>query len=191
MQFTFHDGTQANLSFVRKISTDDLNKIANAEARNHSSGVEATNVAKQAGTLPVEEQAAEQPTQVLDTTTTPAATQDVITEPPEETTQATWTPSFDCVKASTFAENAICTDLLLGKLDGALSDNYKSMLALNIGEVARSDLKTTQREWLAERNKCTSNACLVDAYRKRVDEICEQTVISGMIGNCTDSIDIK
>lgn len=105
-------------------------------------------------------------------------------------TQATWKPSFNCSKASTFSEKAICSDPLLGKLDGALSENYKSMLASNIGEGARSDLKTTQRKWLTERNKCTSNQCLANVYRKRVDEVCDQTVISGVIGSCTNSDDI-
>lgn len=191
LQFTFHDGAQANLSFVRKISTDDLNKIANTEARNQSSIATAANATKQAQALQEEEPVAEQSAEILDTTSsTPVASQDVVEEEPETTTQAL-SPSFDCSKASTFAERAICTDSLLGKLDGALSYNYKSMLASNIDEVASSHLKTTQKEWLVERNNCTSNECLVETYRKRVDDVCEQTVISGVIGSCLDSIDIK
>lgn len=121
----------------------------------------------------------------------PVPTTSPSTEKAQILPQATWKPSFDCSKASTFSEKAICSDPLLGKLDGALSENYKSMLASNIGEGARSDLKTTQRKWLTERNKCTSNQCLTDAYRKRVDEVCDQTVISGVIGSCTNSDDIK
>ena len=116
------------------------------------------------------------------------ATEPVSTSEPRE--QMIFSPSFDCAKASTFSEKAICSDTLLGKLDGALSENYKSMLASNIGEEARSDLKTTQRKWLTERNKCTSNQCLANVYRKRVDEVCDQTVISGVIGSCTNSDDI-
>ncbi len=110
---------------------------------------------------------------------------------PQATPQATWKPSFDCAKASTFSEKAICSDTLLGKLDGALSENYKYMLASDIGDGARNDLKTTQKNWLVERNKCANNQCLVNAYRKRLDEVCEYPVISGAHPNCTSSDDIK
>lgn len=34
LQLTLHDGTQDDLAFVRKISTNDLNKLANSEAKN-------------------------------------------------------------------------------------------------------------------------------------------------------------
>ncbi len=105
--------------------------------------------------------------------------------------QAALMPSFDCTKASTFSEKAICSDPLLGNLDGALSKNYKYMLASDIGDGARNDLKTTQKDWLAERNKCTDNQCLANTYRKRMDEVCEYPVISGAHPICTTSDDIK
>lgn len=105
--------------------------------------------------------------------------------------KATWIPSFDCTKASTFSEKAICSDPLLGKLDGALSENYKYMLASDIGDGARNDLKTTQRKWLMERNKCTNSQCLANTYRKRIDEVCRYPVISGVHPICTNSDDIE
>jgi uncharacterized protein len=80
---------------------------------------------------------------------------------------------------------------MLGKLDGALSENYKYMLASDIGDGARSDLKATQKKWLAERNKCTDNQCLANTYRKRIDEVCEYPVISGVHPICTSSDEIK
>ena len=100
-------------------------------------------------------------------------------------------PSFDCGKASTFSEKAICTDTLLGELDGALAENYKYMLASDVGDGARADLKTTQKKWLEERNKCADNQCLENAYRKRIDEICDYPVISGAHPICTTSDEIK
>lgn len=106
-------------------------------------------------------------------------------------TQATWKPSFDCSKASIYSEKAICRDSLLGKLDGALSENYKHILAANIGEGARNDLRATQRTWLSERNKCTNSECLVAVYRKRIDEVCEYPVISGIHPACASSDDVK
>ncbi len=99
--------------------------------------------------------------------------------------------SFDCKKASTLVEKSICTDPFLGKLDDALSENYKYMFASDIGDGARKDLRTTQKKWLSERNNCINNKCLADAYRKRVDEICEYPVISGVHPICTNSEDIN
>lgn len=99
--------------------------------------------------------------------------------------------SFDCAKASTFIENAICSDPLLGKLDDALSENYNSMLASNIGEGARKDLRSTQKKWLSERNKCSNIKCVENLYRTRIDEVCEYPVISGVHAICTPSEDIK
>lgn len=99
--------------------------------------------------------------------------------------------SFDCAKATTFVEKEICGNSLLGKFDDALSENYKYMLASNIGDGARKNLRATQKKWLSERNKCTNNICLVDAYKKRVDEICDYPVISGAYPMCTSSDDIK
>jgi uncharacterized protein len=99
--------------------------------------------------------------------------------------------SFDCSKASTFVEKTICGDTMLGKLDEALSDNYKMMLGSDIGEGAEQDLKATQKKWLKERNKCKDNNCLIEAYRNRVDEICEYPVISGMHPICISSDEVK
>lgn len=98
--------------------------------------------------------------------------------------------SFDCSKASTFVEKEICSDSLLGRLDDALSENYKGMLESDFGN-SKNSLKTEQRKWLADRNECTNNKCLVDSYRKRIDETCDYAVVSGVHPECTMSDDIK
>src|ERR1035437_8429080 len=87
--------------------------------------------------------------------------------------------SFDCAKASTFAEKTICSDPLLGKLDDALSRNYNAMLGDDFGGSVK-DLRNEQREWIANRNKCTTRECLVATYRERVDETCDYGVVSGV-----------
>lgn len=120
---------------------------------------------------------------------TPAAADEPITV--AEIPEKSWAPSFNCEKSSTFAEKSICSDDLLGKLDGALSENYKMMLASDVGDGARSDLKDTQRKWLAERNKCTDIECLASAYKSRIDEVCEYPVISGIHPACTSSDEIN
>jgi len=99
--------------------------------------------------------------------------------------------SFDCKKAATFVEKEICNDSLLEKLDDALGGNYKSMLGANIGSGAKKDLKATQRVWLSVRDKCTNKQCLVDTYRKRIDEVCDYPVIAGVHPVCTSSDEIN
>lgn len=99
--------------------------------------------------------------------------------------------SFDCLGATTFVEKAICTDPLLGKMDDTLSENYRYMLSSNIGDGAKKDLRVTQKKWLSERNKCTNNKCVADAYRERVDQVCDYPVISGAHPVCTSADEIK
>ena len=91
--------------------------------------------------------------------------------------------SFDCAKASTFAEKTTCSDSLLRKLDDALSSNYKAMLGADFGGSV-TDLRNEQREWIASRNKCTTQECLVAAYKKRIDETCDYGVVSGVHPEC-------
>ncbi len=88
--------------------------------------------------------------------------------------------SFDCAKAFNWVERTICADTTLGALDDALTNNYRVMLAANIGDGAKADLRTTQRQWLAERNQCTDAHCLTTKYRERIDAICDYPVISGV-----------
>lgn len=99
--------------------------------------------------------------------------------------------SFDCSKASTLVEKDICNNRLLSNLDDALSENYKYMLASNIGDGARKELKSTQREWLKTRNKCENVECLTSQYEKRVDEICDYPVLSGVHPDCKTSDEVK
>lgn len=177
LSFTLNDGTQDELSFVRKISTDDLNKLANAEARNKSASIQDAAKSVTISEAPVAE--------VTDNSPEP-----VVPPAPPSSHEAVFSPSFDCLKASNFAETAICNDPLLGKLDGALSENYKQVLAANIGDNNISHLKSTQIAWIKERDECTTNQCLTDIYRKRVDEVCDYTVITGVFPPCTASEEV-
>lgn len=98
--------------------------------------------------------------------------------------------SFDCTKASTYAEKQVCSDILLSKLDDALAQNYKSMQVDEIGIGALKDLRKTQKEWVQQRNKCTTKSCLVNSYKQRIDEVCEYPVIEGVHPICISSDDI-
>lgn len=99
--------------------------------------------------------------------------------------------SFDCSKAASHVEQEICTDGLIGRLDEAMAANYKAMLFSNIGTGAIRHLKATQRAWLSIRNKCTTRQCILDAYRKRVDEVCDYPVISGVHPGCASADELE
>ncbi|WP_251866033.1 hypothetical protein [Achromobacter sp. Marseille-Q4962] len=98
--------------------------------------------------------------------------------------------SFDCAKASGFVEKEICLDPVLGRLDEALSNNYKGMLSSDFGGSV-SSLRDEQRKWIANRNKCTTRDCLISAYRKRVDETCNYGVVSGVHPECMLAEDVE
>lgn len=97
--------------------------------------------------------------------------------------------SFDCRKASTYAEKAICADPRLSRMDVALAENYRGMLASDFGGSPKT-LREDQRRWLFQRNQCTTAQCLIDSYRKRLDETCDYGVVSGIHPICTMSEEI-
>lgn len=74
--------------------------------------------------------------------------------------------SFDCTKASTQIENAICSDDKLSELDSQLLHAYKKALAECTNPV---ECKEQQKSWLVTvRNKCTDAACIEAAYTDRI-----------------------
>lgn len=98
--------------------------------------------------------------------------------------------SFDCAKATTLVEKAICTDKALNRLDEVLSENFKRMSAAKIGEGALANLRSSQRSWLAVRNQCADVNCIGKRYRERIDVICsDYPVLSGAFPSCTSAAD--
>lgn len=74
--------------------------------------------------------------------------------------------SFDCAKAASHAEKAICADSSLSALDTRLAEAWKRALSSG-GDL--SALKSSQLQWLNERNACDEDAlCLSDRYRERL-----------------------
>jgi uncharacterized protein len=65
--------------------------------------------------------------------------------------------SFDCTKASSFAEKEICRDGYLSTVDGNLAYNYKKALSTTLDPDA---LRQSQRDWLTIRDQCTTQKCL-------------------------------
>jgi uncharacterized protein len=74
--------------------------------------------------------------------------------------------SFDCSKAETFIEKAICSNKELSDLDDQLLNAYKKALA---SDPQQKDL---QRQWLKlDRNVCQDTNCLKLSYKKRLNEL--------------------
>ncbi|SMF94369.1 hypothetical protein SAMN02949497_1681 [Methylomagnum ishizawai] len=77
--------------------------------------------------------------------------------------------SFDCKKASTFIENAICSNESLSKLDDILSETYKAALNQSSSKIS---LKNKQITWMKNvRNKCQNVACLEQAYDAQINQL--------------------
>lgn len=81
--------------------------------------------------------------------------------------------SFSCDNARTGTEQAICHDLALGRLDDELAVTYKKarLEAVSRGQ-SDVDIRSAQREWMADREKCASEPrCLETQYRSRLDQL--------------------
>jgi len=79
-------------------------------------------------------------------------------------------PSFDCDRARTHGERAVCGSSGLAALDRSMAAHYNQALA---GADARtaSQLRRTGDRFLTYRERCPSDACIADAYRGRIREI--------------------
>jgi uncharacterized protein len=78
--------------------------------------------------------------------------------------------SFDCAKAQSRIEKAICADAQVSDLDEYLGRYYSAARAA-VRESAAC-LAADQKQWLsAVRNKCEDTACLRKVYRERLAEL--------------------
>lgn len=92
--------------------------------------------------------------------------------------------SFDCAKAGTLVEKAICSDAALSDLDSQLGRAYKATLA---NSTAPEPLKAEQKSWLAKRNQCKDTACLVSAYQSRLSALGAGQPVAAAPGSVTGS----
>lgn len=79
-------------------------------------------------------------------------------------------PSFDCKKALSASEKAICANAALSHLDLRLGRIWREMLVdfdLDNGQTIQ--IKSDQRAWLVRRNECKQDAnCLGKLYQDRL-----------------------
>jgi uncharacterized protein len=88
---------------------------------------------------------------------------------------ASYSASFDCSKAFSKIEKAICASPQLDALDVELDRLYRAELERTPDVAGERDaVRTRQREWLRDtRNTCPGEQCLEMAYRQRVNALKE------------------
>ena len=83
--------------------------------------------------------------------------------------------SFDCSRARTPDEKAICANMALNDKDVRMSVLYdvnRHTMAMG----GRGSLEDAQRQWLRDRKACGANrACLNRAYDRRLDDLDRST----------------
>ena len=170
LALTTHDGTQDELSFVRKVSTDDLNRIANLTAK-----VSTGSISQSAAPSNYSSEAASTKADGYSETTASVETAPpapVPTAPAEKAPQSqdmSFAPSFDCNKASTGPERLICSNKVLAEADVKMAQAYKSTFN---GSADKSTLKQNQRNWMLQiRDACSNADCMIDAYNTRLTQL--------------------
>lgn len=88
-------------------------------------------------------------------------------------------PSFDCKKATSKTEKAICSDYELSSSDRSvalaysISEQYIKGIGIDVKNELEA-LKVSQRNWLKERNSCGDNTqCISDKMQNRVSVLVE------------------
>lgn len=103
----------------------------------------------------------------------PATRAPVAPAPPPpvaERPEASARPSFDCARARTRGEIAVCQSPQLAALDREMAGFYDRAYRDSGGEV-RAQLQRSRSNFLAYRDRCTSDRCIADTYRGRISEI--------------------
>ena len=84
------------------------------------------------------------------------------------------TPSFDCAKAHSAAEQLVCQDAGLAALDNELAALYPKALSQLSAEQQKTE-KAMQRGWIKGRNDCWKGQdlrqCVEDNYLLRITEL--------------------
>jgi hypothetical protein len=89
---------------------------------------------------------------------------------PQQSEPVQANPSFDCGKARSSSEIAICSDPGLAALDRQMANQYNGALML-ADRGQRKLLERTRDRFLSYRNRCATNQCIAETYRSRMREI--------------------
>jgi uncharacterized protein YecT (DUF1311 family) len=81
----------------------------------------------------------------------------------------TFSPSFDCKKASTGPERLICSNQQLASLDVQLMQAYRRAMS---SAPNRSSLRVAQIDWNKnQRDACSTAECMISAYKTRIQSL--------------------
>lgn len=153
LQITLWDGSTDTLSFVRRVQTDDLNRIAQlsaAMARASAKKPADLAAAAESAQPPVSE-APQQP--VL--SQAPAAANAVASEQTYET-------SFDCSKGRALTEYLICHDRELAASDKELGALFQQAKAAATDKTAFAE--RARKQWNYREKNCRDKQCLTAWY---------------------------
>lgn len=73
--------------------------------------------------------------------------------------------SFDCTKATTNVEKMVCKDNKLSSLDSKLSNIFHSFYYVT------NEIRSDQKTWLKQRNRCEDKKCVESMYENRIEEL--------------------
>jgi hypothetical protein len=90
--------------------------------------------------------------------------------PPPSEVSSSSRPSFDCRRARTSGERAVCASDSLAALDRTMAAQYRNAEA-DAGPAERRLLVQTRGRFLGFRDRCGTDACIANAYRGRMREI--------------------
>ena len=84
--------------------------------------------------------------------------------------RATASPSFNCRRARSRSEVAVCENAVLASLDRQMAGDFNRAMSSATPE-QRVQLQRTRTRFLAKRESCPSVSCIAEAYRARMREI--------------------
>jgi uncharacterized protein len=92
--------------------------------------------------------------------------------------------SYNCAKAKTPDEIAICDSGSLSELDVRMATLYGVRMSIPMLMGSKGAAQDEQRQFLTDRATCGGdNACIDSAYRQRIDEL-QQTINAAMQDYC-------
>lgn len=92
-----------------------------------------------------------------------------VVRPPVRTRAASH-PSFNCRSARSRSERMVCASDRLASLDRAMSSMFYSVMS-DADSATRADLMRSRDRFLAWRERCADESCVVQAYDDRMAEI--------------------
>lgn len=109
------------------------------------------------------------------------------------TAAAQETPSFDCARAASSAEELVCSDAGLAALDRRVAERYAAAQEAAGEGAAGDELRAYQRGWIKGRDECWKaadpRACVEAAYLRREAELVTQWMLEEPTGTAVWTCD--